>query len=180
MAKEDEFGRLYEFQQVYDALSNLGKPEFTAMQQILKEAGFTGFAELCDRARMRCYEIDAEYWDNRKAPWEKSAKKSKSTPNFSDMVAKQREKNKGVKKSGYVNDDAENEWLWDVQNYYKVIIPKIEHTAQTLTSIMGKVITYDNNGQFSGSEGHEIQDAIDKMRELLDNLEEKINEPPTW
>ena len=87
MPIEDEFGKLYVFQPLYDAYLNLGEPEATAFRQVLKDAGFTGFEELCDRARMLCYDIDSEYWEAHR-PWAKATKKSisKPAPKFNDMV----------------------------------------------------------------------------------------------
>lgn len=77
MSYEDEFGKVYEFWPLYDAYSNLGEPEATALRQVLRDAGFMGFAELCDRAKMLCYEIDSEYWDAHPPYWEKATKKSR-------------------------------------------------------------------------------------------------------
>ena len=101
MSFEDEFGKQYEFESLYHAYSNLGEPESTAFDKVLKDAGFMGFEELCDRARMLCYDLDSEYWEAHR-PWAKATKKSISKPaSFSDMVQKQRSKNSAVVK----NDD---------------------------------------------------------------------------
>ena len=74
---EDEVGRYYVFEPLYKEYYNLGHPELEAMNEVLDELGLAGIHELCDRARMKCYEMDKEYWDAHQPEWAKSTKKSK-------------------------------------------------------------------------------------------------------
>lgn len=85
---EDEVGRYYVFEPLYKAYEGLGHPEFEALDAELKErGGYTGFWEVLDQARMRCYAMDKEYWDAHQPEWAKSAKKSQKASKMAKSQA---------------------------------------------------------------------------------------------
>ena len=135
MSYEDEFGKQYEFESLYRAYSNLGEPESTAIDKVLKDAGITtGFYGLCESARMLCYDIDSEYWEAHKPEWAKATKKSisKPAPKFNDMVKSIRRSASGqIAKS--MNKESLKSYIY--ANYVPVEIPLL---------VKGVPVSYNN------------------------------------
>lgn len=112
---EDEVGRYYVFEPLYHAYSDLGHPEFEAMNQVLDELGLAGFHELCDRARFKCYEIEKDYWDAHQPEWAKSTKKSQKA----SSMAKSQAVKKSVWNTWTSSEDNLQEALEKADRLYK-------------------------------------------------------------
>ncbi len=102
----------------------------------------------------------------------KSTKKSQPpTKSFSDMVKKQRNVNNGIVKT----EDEDNQWLWNRQDLYSTLIPKIESASSELIRKMNKVRNYEACGDIDTDIDQMVYESIFEIEELLNTLKDDIN-----
>ena len=90
---------------------------------------------------------------------------------FSEMVRKQRKVNNGLVKA----EDEDNQWLWNKQELYSTIIPKIESASSELTRKMNRVRNYETYEDIDTDIDQLIYESIFEIEELLNTLKNDID-----